>query len=76
MVLIGGSYIACEVAASLTAMGKQCAMVMMEDVALSNTFGEQAGRFFEEQLRSHGVEVLRGRDAGGVRGLGPRRVGA
>ena len=44
MVLIGGSYIAAEVAASLTAMGARCTMVMIEDVALSRTFGEDAGR--------------------------------
>ena len=41
MVLIGGSYIGCEVAASLTAKGTECAIVMMEDVALSRTFGER-----------------------------------
>ena len=33
VVLIGGSYIGCEVAASLTAQGKSCTIVMMEDVA-------------------------------------------
>ncbi|CAN5578894.1 FAD-dependent oxidoreductase [soil metagenome] len=70
VVLVGGSYIACEVAASLTAMGKQCAMVMMEDVALSNGFGEEAGRFFEEQLRSHGVEIYAGETLAAFEGSG------
>ena len=56
MVLIGGSYIGCEVAASLTAKGTDCAIVMMEDVALSRTFGEEAGRWFQELLESKGVE--------------------
>lgn len=57
VVLIGGSYIGCEVAASLTAKGTDCAMVMMEDVALSRTFGEEAGRWFHELLESKGVEI-------------------
>jgi 3-phenylpropionate/trans-cinnamate dioxygenase ferredoxin reductase subunit len=57
VVLIGGSYIGCEVAASLTAKGTKCAIVMMEDVALSRTFGEEAGRWFHELLESKGVEI-------------------
>src|SRR5271170_7670775 len=39
VVLIGGSYIACEVAASLTAMGKSCTLVMQEHTALERSFG-------------------------------------
>jgi 3-phenylpropionate/trans-cinnamate dioxygenase ferredoxin reductase component len=57
VVLVGGSYIACESAASLTAQGKQCALVMMEDVPLSRTFGDRAGRWFQGVLESHGVEI-------------------
>ncbi|MET0558503.1 MAG: FAD-dependent oxidoreductase [Solirubrobacterales bacterium] len=55
--LIGGSYIASEVAASLAARGTKCTMLMMEDVALSRTFGETAGRWFQERLESHGVTL-------------------
>jgi 3-phenylpropionate/trans-cinnamate dioxygenase ferredoxin reductase subunit len=57
VVLIGGSYIASEVAASLTELGSSCELVMLEDVVLSRAFGEQAGRFFEDRLREHGVKV-------------------
>jgi 3-phenylpropionate/trans-cinnamate dioxygenase ferredoxin reductase component len=60
VVLIGGSYIGSEVAASLTAKGSKCTMVMMEDVALSTSFGEKAGRFFHDVLESNGVEILGG----------------
>jgi 3-phenylpropionate/trans-cinnamate dioxygenase ferredoxin reductase subunit len=60
VVLIGGSYIGSEVAASLTAKGTKCTIVMLEDVALSNSFGEEAGRFFHDVLESHGVEILGG----------------
>ena len=55
VVLIGGSYIGCEVAASLTARGTKCTIVAMEEVALSRTFGEDAGRWFQERLEEHGV---------------------
>ena len=61
VVLIGGSYIGCEVAASLTALGKQCTIVMLEDVALSRQFGEEVGGFFQGVLEEHGV-VLHGGD--------------
>jgi 3-phenylpropionate/trans-cinnamate dioxygenase ferredoxin reductase component len=57
VVLIGGSYIGCEVAASLTMMGKRCAIVMQEDHTFERSFGKRAGRFFEELLVSHGVEI-------------------
>ncbi len=57
VVLIGGSYIASEVAASLTERGSSCSLVMLEPVVLSRGFGEQAGRFFEDRLREHGIEV-------------------
>jgi 3-phenylpropionate/trans-cinnamate dioxygenase ferredoxin reductase component len=57
VVLIGGSYIGCEVAASLTLLGKRCTIVMQEQHTLQRGFGEQVGRFFEDMLRAHGVTV-------------------
>jgi 3-phenylpropionate/trans-cinnamate dioxygenase ferredoxin reductase subunit len=57
VVLIGGSYIACEVAASLTELGSSCSLVMLESVPLSRHFGTQAGRFFQDRLEEHGVQV-------------------
>jgi 3-phenylpropionate/trans-cinnamate dioxygenase ferredoxin reductase subunit len=57
-VLIGGSYIASEVAASLTERGSACTMVMLEPVALSRHFGEQAGRFLQARLEEHGIKVF------------------
>jgi 3-phenylpropionate/trans-cinnamate dioxygenase ferredoxin reductase component len=56
VVLIGGSYIASEVAASLTELGASCTMVMMEPVPLSGGFGEGAGRWFAHRLEEHGIE--------------------
>jgi 3-phenylpropionate/trans-cinnamate dioxygenase ferredoxin reductase subunit len=57
VVLIGGSYIASEVAASLTERGSSCSLVMLESVVLSRHFGEQAGRFFQGRLEEHGIEI-------------------
>jgi 3-phenylpropionate/trans-cinnamate dioxygenase ferredoxin reductase subunit len=56
--MIGGSYIASEVAASLTELGSSCTMVMQESVTLSRGFGEQAGRFFQARLQERGVTVF------------------
>ena len=56
VVLIGGSYIACEVAASLTSEGKHCTLVMLEDGPLSLHFGATAGGFFAGVLRDHGID--------------------
>jgi 3-phenylpropionate/trans-cinnamate dioxygenase ferredoxin reductase component len=57
VVLIGGSYIGCEVAASLTLMGCSCTIVMQEQVTLERGFGPASGRFFQELLEAHGVKV-------------------
>jgi 3-phenylpropionate/trans-cinnamate dioxygenase ferredoxin reductase subunit len=57
VVLVGGSYISSEVAASLTELGSTCTMVMLEDRPLSRHFGEQAGQFFRSRLEEHGVTV-------------------
>jgi len=56
--LIGGSYIGCEVAASMVAQGKKATIVMQEGVALSNGFGEEAGRYFQDLLESKGIEFV------------------
>jgi|SRR5580704_5530214 3-phenylpropionate/trans-cinnamate dioxygenase ferredoxin reductase subunit len=55
VVLIGGSFIACEVAASLALLGKRAAIVMQEHETLERNFGPRVGRFFRELLESHGV---------------------
>lgn len=55
VVIVGGSYIGCEVAASLATMGHSSTIVMQEQQPLERGFGEQAGRYFRELLESHGV---------------------
>ena len=60
--LIGGSYIATEVAATLTSMGRKCSLVMHEDVTLERTFGKTAGGFFQKASTDHGVEIHAGEE--------------
>ncbi|HET7119698.1 MAG TPA: FAD-dependent oxidoreductase [Solirubrobacterales bacterium] len=74
VVLVGGSYIGCEVAASLTARGTKCTIIAMEEVALSRTFGEDAGRWFQQRLEDHGVSFHGGETLSAFEGDG--RVGA
>jgi 3-phenylpropionate/trans-cinnamate dioxygenase ferredoxin reductase subunit len=73
VVLVGGSYIAAEVAASLAATGAHCTMVALEDVALSRTFGEDAGRFFQAGLEAHGVTFVGGESVSALEGDGQVR---
>jgi len=58
VVIVGGSYIATEVAASMVLLGKQVTLVMQEAHPLERHFGPVAGRFAHDLLTSHGVEIL------------------
>ena len=72
VVLVGGSYIGTEVAASLTKMGKLCTIVMQEALTLSRTFGVAAGRWFQNLLEDHGVEIHGGENLSRFEGSGER----
>jgi 3-phenylpropionate/trans-cinnamate dioxygenase ferredoxin reductase subunit len=72
VVLIGGSYIACEVAATLTTLGKRCTLVMLEDAPLADSFGAAAATFFGALLREHGVELVTGDGLERFEGAGER----
>jgi 3-phenylpropionate/trans-cinnamate dioxygenase ferredoxin reductase component len=72
-VMIGGSYIGCEVAASLTAAhGVDCSIVMVEDVTFESLFGDQVGRWFQDKLEEHGVSVHGGQEVDHFEGDGER----
>jgi 3-phenylpropionate/trans-cinnamate dioxygenase ferredoxin reductase component len=72
-VLIGGSYIGCEVAASLTAAhGVDCEIVMMEDVTFEPLFGKEVGGFFQGVLEEHGVKIHGGEELDRFEGDGER----
>jgi 3-phenylpropionate/trans-cinnamate dioxygenase ferredoxin reductase subunit len=61
VVMIGGSYIASEVAATLTELGSVCTMVMLEERALIRSFGREAAGYFHDLLAGHGI-TLHGED--------------
>ncbi|MEA2443693.1 MAG: 3-phenylpropionate/trans-cinnamate dioxygenase ferredoxin reductase component, partial [Thermoleophilales bacterium] len=62
VVLIGGSWIGCEVAATLSALGTQCSIVMMESVCCENHLGAEVGSFVQRLVQEHGVEVHGGEE--------------
>ena len=59
VVLIGGSYIGCEVAASLTLIGKRCTIVMQEQATLERGFGERVGAIHPGPARRRRGDGLR-----------------
>jgi 3-phenylpropionate/trans-cinnamate dioxygenase ferredoxin reductase component len=57
VVLIGGSWIGCELAASLTALGVSCTILMQEDVVLERVLGRTVGGWVQSRLEARGVVV-------------------
>ncbi len=55
--IVGGSYIGTELAASFTALGKSCELIMLEQVTHERSYGPEVGRFFQGVLEEHGVKV-------------------
>jgi 3-phenylpropionate/trans-cinnamate dioxygenase ferredoxin reductase subunit len=68
VVVVGGSFIATEVAASLTTLGRSATIVMQEQLPLERAFGQVAGRYVEGLLTAAGVEVLGGEDVAAFEG--------
>jgi 3-phenylpropionate/trans-cinnamate dioxygenase ferredoxin reductase component len=62
VVLVGGSFIGTELAASLTSMGKKCSIVMPEETTLELPFGKDVGGFFHRVLESNGVDIHGGNE--------------
>lgn len=60
VVLVGGSYIGCEVAASLASLGVDCTILMQEQEPLERTFGAEIGRWVRTRLEDHGITVRGG----------------
>jgi 3-phenylpropionate/trans-cinnamate dioxygenase ferredoxin reductase subunit len=68
--VVGGSYIACEVAATLTSRGASVTMVAEEALPLSRGFGDTAGAYFRDVLVGHGVEWVGGDGLAAFEGTG------
>ncbi|HEX8074915.1 MAG TPA: FAD-dependent oxidoreductase [Thermoleophilaceae bacterium] len=60
--IVGGSFIACEVAATLTSLGRRCVMVMQEAAPFERVFGGEVAGYFKRVLEEHGVELHGGQD--------------
>jgi 3-phenylpropionate/trans-cinnamate dioxygenase ferredoxin reductase subunit len=58
VVCVGGSYIGCESAATLTTLGKQVTVVLLEEEPLERAFGLQAGAWVRGVLSAHGIDVI------------------
>jgi 3-phenylpropionate/trans-cinnamate dioxygenase ferredoxin reductase component len=58
VVCVGGSYIGCESAATLTALGKRVTVVLLEEEPMERAFGLAAGAWVRGVLEAHGVEVI------------------
>jgi 3-phenylpropionate/trans-cinnamate dioxygenase ferredoxin reductase subunit len=70
VVMVGGSYIGCETAASLTSMGKSCTILMMEEDPFDRHFGTTVAQHVRSVLEAHGVTVRGGVDVEGFSGSG------
>jgi 3-phenylpropionate/trans-cinnamate dioxygenase ferredoxin reductase component len=57
VVLVGGSYIGCELAATLTGLGVSCSILMQEDVVLERVLGPVVGGWVQRELEARGVSV-------------------
>jgi len=57
VVIVGGGYIGLEAAAALTKLGKSVIVVEAQDRVLARVVGEPLSRFFENEHRSHGVDI-------------------
>lgn len=68
VVLVGGSYIGCEIAASLTVLGRRCTVLMQEEEPMERGFGPAVGRHVRSVLEAHGVTVRGGVEVEGFAG--------
>jgi 3-phenylpropionate/trans-cinnamate dioxygenase ferredoxin reductase subunit len=71
-VVVGGSYLGTELAASFVELGLEVTIVMQEDVVLERAYGATAGGFFQRLLEERGVRVVGGTSLGSFAGTGER----
>ncbi|MCW3015921.1 MAG: oxidoreductase [Solirubrobacterales bacterium] len=70
VVMVGGSYVGCETAASLTTLGNHCTILMQEEEPFDRHFGRTAATYLRSVLESHGVTVRGGVDVEAFTGEG------
>src|SRR5262249_3890298 len=67
-VVVGGSYLGTELAASFVELGVDVTMVFLEDVPLERAFGPTAGAWFGRLLEERGVKLAGGRSLAAFEG--------
>jgi 3-phenylpropionate/trans-cinnamate dioxygenase ferredoxin reductase subunit len=72
VVCVGGSYIGCESAATLTTLGKRVTVVLLEEEPMERAFGLQVGAWVRDVLAGHGVQVIAGAEVERFEGSGDR----
>jgi 3-phenylpropionate/trans-cinnamate dioxygenase ferredoxin reductase subunit len=75
VVMVGGSYIGCETAASLTKLGKSCTILMQEEEPFDRHFGTTAAKHVRSVLEANGVTVRGGVDVQSFAGQSERVTG-
>ena len=70
VVVVGGGWIGCEVAAAARTLGADVTIVEPEDVPLKRVLGERMGAFFRDVHVAHGVQVLTGTGVESIEGGG------
>ena len=75
VVVVGGGYIGLEAAAVLTKLGKRVTVVEALDRVLARVAGEALSRFFEDEHRAHGVEIVLGATVEAITTSGGRASG-
>lgn len=76
VVIVGGSFLGTELAATLTELGKRVTLLMQEGVTLERVYGRRAGGWFHELLERRGVRIVGGDALAGFRGDDEERVTA
>ena len=71
-VVVGGSFLAIELAASLSAKGVLVTLVAMEKILLDKLESQSISNFFTRYYREHGVEIVLGDEVIGF--LGEARI--
>lgn len=68
--IVGGSFLACEIAASLASLGVRSTLVFPEAAPMATALGEQVGGWVRGMLESRGVELLPGEQVSELQGEG------
>lgn len=68
VVVIGGGWIGCEVAASARQLGAEVALIEAGELPLQRVLGPELGRFYRDVHADHGVELHLGAGVEALRG--------